>query len=148
MQMFHKPVKVAKQGDRVGICVTNLDPNLIERGVATSSPSPMILSSTLICLVRKVRFFRQQCKSNSLFHISIGHLTVTATVFFFGAKELSHVSNTESKEGEPKDSSGGFRQTSFPSLEFDWGSDYEYQEELISGKFALRFLYHFNRRIL
>lgn len=33
MQMFHQSVKRAKQGDRVGVCVTNLDSKAIERGV-------------------------------------------------------------------------------------------------------------------
>lgn len=34
LQMFRKNVKEAKQGDRVGICVTNLDAKLIERSIA------------------------------------------------------------------------------------------------------------------
>lgn len=33
MQMFHQPVDVAFCGDRLGICVTQLDPTLIERGL-------------------------------------------------------------------------------------------------------------------
>lgn len=36
MQMFRKPVNVARQGDRVGICVGQLDSNLIERGLAAT----------------------------------------------------------------------------------------------------------------
>jgi selenocysteine-specific elongation factor len=36
MQMFKKPVQLVRQGDRAGICVTNLDATLIERGVAAS----------------------------------------------------------------------------------------------------------------
>ena len=34
MQMFRKPIDQAKQGDRLGICVTNFDAKLIERGIA------------------------------------------------------------------------------------------------------------------
>jgi selenocysteine-specific elongation factor len=36
MQMFHKPVERAVQGDRVGICVTQFDPKLLERGLVCS----------------------------------------------------------------------------------------------------------------
>jgi selenocysteine-specific elongation factor len=34
MQMFRKPIDRAIQGDRLGICVTNFDAKLIERGIA------------------------------------------------------------------------------------------------------------------
>jgi selenocysteine-specific elongation factor len=34
MQMFRKPIDRAIQGDRLGICVTNFDAKLIERGLA------------------------------------------------------------------------------------------------------------------
>ena len=88
MQMFRKSVRTAGQGDRVGLCVTNLDPTSIERSIAIS-PGSLTLMSTVICLVKKVRYFRQACKSNSKFHISIGHTTVAATVAFYGAEEIS-----------------------------------------------------------
>jgi small GTP-binding protein len=88
MQMFRKNVRTAGQGDRVGMCVTNLDPTSIERSIAVS-PGSISLLSTVICLVKKVRFFRQACKSDTKFHISIGHTTVAATVAFYGAEEIS-----------------------------------------------------------
>jgi hypothetical protein len=34
MQMFRRPVAACQEGDRVGICLTQLDPKLIERGMA------------------------------------------------------------------------------------------------------------------
>jgi small GTP-binding protein len=88
MQMFRKNVRTAGQGDRVGMCVTNLDPTSIERSIAVS-PGSIPLLSTVICLVKKVRFFRQACKSDAKFHISIGHTTVAAAVAFYGAEEIS-----------------------------------------------------------
>eukprot|EP00606_Chrysophyceae_sp_TOSAG23-5_P000363 GSChrysophyteH2.ASY1.ANO1.1011.1 assembled CDS len=39
MQMFKKSVKNAKQGDRLGMCVTNLDASTIERGIAVEPNS-------------------------------------------------------------------------------------------------------------
>jgi selenocysteine-specific elongation factor len=88
MQMFKKPVKLAKQGDRVGICVTHLDPKSIERGVA-ATPGTVPQLTTVLCLVKKVRFFKTPCKSNSKFHVSVGHSTVVGNVIFFGALEMA-----------------------------------------------------------
>lgn len=88
LQMFRKPVKAARQGDRVGICVTNLDASLIERGIAAAPGSVPLLQSVL-CLVRKVRFFRGACRSMTKFHVSIGHNTVIASAVFFGHKQVT-----------------------------------------------------------
>ena len=65
MQMFKTAVTSAKQGDRVGICITNLDPKLIERGIAVA-PGSVPLIRNVICLVKKVRFFKLNCKSGSI----------------------------------------------------------------------------------
>lgn len=35
MQMFHEPVERAAQGDRLGICVTQFDPSLVERCIVS-----------------------------------------------------------------------------------------------------------------
>lgn len=59
MQMFKKSVKVASQGDRVGLCVTNLDPKLIERGVAAAPGSVPLLHNILV-MVKKVRIHNSQ----------------------------------------------------------------------------------------
>ena len=34
MQMFKKPINAVSQGDRVGVCVTQLDAKSLERGIA------------------------------------------------------------------------------------------------------------------
>ena len=157
MQMFRKPVKIARQGDRVGICVTNLDPTLIERGVA-ASPGTVPQLSHVICMVKKVRFFRQQCKSNCKFHISIGHSTVVANVTFFGASELADQlglkfkKSTNPSENEEvnvncNDKDNDFVKSresnflnmslnssyykSFPELNYNWDQQFEYQHEII-----------------
>ena len=95
MQMFKKSVKVAHQGDRVGICIADLDPKSIERGIA-AAPNSVPLLHNVICLVKKVRFFKFICRSNSKFHVSVGHTTVIANVTFFGASELSSSSSSMS----------------------------------------------------
>ena len=141
MQMFHKPVRSAQQGDRMGMCVTNLDPKLIERGIATT-PGTVSLLSTVICLVRKVRFFKQNCRSGSKFHVSIGHTTVTATATFFGASDLAEVDMNMEKERERRMEStrrsgqstlSASFQSSFPDVSFDWDKDFEYQDHLLGG---------------
>lgn len=105
LQMFRKPVKSARQGDRVGICVTNLDASLIERSIA-AAPGTVPLLQSVLCLVKKVRFFRHACKSMSKFHVSIGHNTVIATAVFFGAKQLSKCTQAKAAVEDVHASSG------------------------------------------
>eukprot|EP00301_Raphidiophrys_heterophryoidea_P022115 c6351_g1_i1.p1 GENE.c6351_g1_i1~~c6351_g1_i1.p1 ORF type:complete len:572 (-),score=148.73 c6351_g1_i1:33-1607(-) len=82
MQMFRKPVNIASKGDRVGICVTQLDAKAIERGVAAAPHSVPSLSA---CIVRleKIRFHKHSVTSRSKLHITVGHTTVMGTVYFF-----------------------------------------------------------------
>jgi len=111
MQMFRRPVDSLQQGDRAGICVTSLDAELIERGLvctpgsgaldrqscryfslsplATLPPFPVSHLHGAIAFVRKIRFFKGVCASQSKFHVTVGHSTVVATAVFFGARELA-----------------------------------------------------------
>lgn len=88
MQMFKQQVQTIRQGDRAGVCVSNLDAKLIERGIA-ATPGAVQLLKGAIALVRKVSYFPGTLTSGSKFHISVGHATVMATVTFFGARELA-----------------------------------------------------------
>lgn len=74
MQMFHRKVSEIKQGDRAGICVANLDPRLMERGIASSVSSVKLIHGA-IAVVKKVKYFRQSLLSGSKFHISVGHVS-------------------------------------------------------------------------
>ena len=87
MQMFRRKVTEIKQGDRAGICVSNLDPKLMERGVA-ASPESVKLISGAIAVVKKIVYFKGSLGSGTKFHVSVGHTTVMATVTFWGAREI------------------------------------------------------------
>lgn len=140
MQMFHKPVKVAKQGDRLGICVSNLDPKNIERSIAVT-PGSVHLISNALCLVKKIRYFKFPCRSGTKFHVSIGHTTVLANVIFFGASDLNQekqITSLSSKDSiNNLDSSfsslslqSPYYARTFPLLEYDFNREYELQDEL------------------
>lgn len=87
MQMFRRKVTDIKQGDRAGICVSNLDPKLIERGVCCSPDSVKLINGA-IAVVKKIVYFKGSLGSGTKFHISVGHTTVMATVTYFGAREI------------------------------------------------------------
>ena len=57
MQMFRRPVQQCAAGDRVGVCVTQLDPTLVERGVACA-PGSVPTFAGAIAAVEKIRFFQ------------------------------------------------------------------------------------------
>lgn len=72
MQMFRKPVTRVKQGDRVGICLPQLDASKIERGIA-AKPRSVKTFDLAIVIVRRVPYFANEVKSKARFHISLGH---------------------------------------------------------------------------
>jgi len=145
MQMFRRTVKQIKQGDRAGICLANLDPNLMERGVA-SSPGAVKLIDAAIAVVKKVRYFKGKCLSGGKFHVSVGHSTVMATVSFWGAKELQQklasLKNDEETTNKEQDddvelgssSLGGSADIAgLPHIEFDFNDDFIQQDEMVES---------------
>ncbi|KAM9408118.1 selenocysteine-specific elongation factor [Pholidichthys leucotaenia] len=83
VQMFRKPVTGAMQGDRVGVCVTQFDPKLLERGVVCTPGSLRTLFAAVIS-VRKIGYYKGSLSTRAKFHITVGHETVMARVSFFG----------------------------------------------------------------
>ena len=120
IQMFRKPVQRATQGDRVGVCVAGLNPKTVERGIV-AAPDTVPLINGALCLIRKVRFFRHKCLTDSLFHVTIGHTTVMARATFFGAKEMM-MSTKDDDDSR------------LPRREYDFEKEYSYQSELLGSK--------------
>ncbi|XP_059879145.1 selenocysteine-specific elongation factor [Delphinus delphis] len=82
MQMFHTPVTFAVQGDRLGICVTQFDPKLLERGLVCAPESLHTVHAALVS-VEKIPYFRGSLQTKAKFHITVGHETVMGRVMFF-----------------------------------------------------------------
>ena len=128
IQSFHKTVQEASQGDRVGLCVAGLNPELIERGVA-ASPQSLQLNWAAIAIVKKVDEFQLSCESNSKCHVTVGHATTMALVHFFGGKRIS-VAEATSEFSIMSLSAG---KSVFPTVEFNFEEEYEYQKKLVDG---------------
>ncbi|KAG8176428.1 hypothetical protein JTE90_008559 [Oedothorax gibbosus] len=84
IQMFKKPITKAVQGDRVGICVVQFDPNILERGTICS-PGYMDLVDCVVVNIQKIPYFKGKYETGSKFHVSIMHDTVTAKCSFFAS---------------------------------------------------------------
>jgi selenocysteine-specific elongation factor len=169
MQMFRRKVQQIGQGDRAGICVSNLDSKLLERGIA-ASPGAVQLLKGAIALVRKVKYFHGTLKGGGKFHISVGHTTIMATITFWGARELldlmqqqncgseaSEISKslgvlTGSSSGAKKAKSlvghsslgGDADMAGLPLLKFDFQQDFLHQDSLLeelSGEKATNLLH-------
>ena len=52
------------QGDRVGVCVTQLDAKALERGIACTHGHVTLISAALVS-VRQIRFFKVPCKTGA-----------------------------------------------------------------------------------
>ncbi|XP_018027040.1 selenocysteine-specific elongation factor-like [Hyalella azteca] len=109
MQMFRKPVEKAIQGDRVGICVTQFDPKLLERGFACT---PGFIKSAYALLVRvvKIPYYKLAIETKAKFHISVGNETVMSKIVLFGSE------------------------VECPDDSFDYNREYKHQEELMDVK--------------
>ncbi|KAA0712859.1 Selenocysteine-specific elongation factor [Triplophysa tibetana] len=120
IQMFRKPVPSAMQGDRVGVCVTQFDPKLLERGVVCTPGSLQTLYAAVIS-VRKIEYYRGVLSSRGKFHITVGHETVMARISFF------HRVPPENQNGDSTPSSQKQRLDFFS---FDW--EFHHLDEYLS----------------
>jgi hypothetical protein len=109
-----------------------------------------------IALVRKIRYFKSDCRSESKFHVTVGHATTLATAVFFGARELAvrHAASTHSSgigggarpssvgaarevliSSEPSDASGTAQATGSsdtpPDWDYDWAQQHLWQDVLV-----------------
>ena len=150
MQMFRRKVQKISQGDRAGICVSNFDAKLIERGVA-AAPGAVQLLKGAIALVRKVSYFPGTLHGGSKFHISVGHATVMATVTFWGARELLEIDPAEGMQDTTQDDDrtksnkknpslrghsslgGEADMAGLPRLAFDFKQDFIQQDHLLES---------------
>ena len=88
IQMFRVGVPKIEQGDRAGICLTQFDPSLVERGVVCS-PGTIPLVPAIIAEINRISFFKGDICSKSKFHISLGHETVMAKITLFTSDSIS-----------------------------------------------------------
>ena len=115
IQAFKRPVTSARSGDRVGVCLSNLNAASIERGLACE-PGSMVQFTKAVARVSKVRFYPDRVPSKRKLHILIGHSSIMGTVEFFGV---------------PRFSAGkGDWVTSASKDSFSFDNEYLYQDEL------------------
>lgn len=139
LQMFRRKANIVQQGDRAGICVSNFDAKLMERGII-ASPGTVKLIRGAVAVVRKVRFFKGALNSGAKFHISVGHTTVMATVTFWGAREIAKQVQSEDEKNTEKNNSQHMGKSSLggsadlaglPRLKFDWNQDFLHQDNYL-----------------
>ena len=119
IQVFKKPVNSIRRGDRAGLCVTQFDSSLLERGIVSF---PGVLKSLHACIIalKKVRFYKSDISSNQKFHIVAGYEVVMGKITLFSSSEQSFspdspfefLSNTD--EPTPNE-----EQTVFASIQFE-----------------------------
>ncbi|XP_017770317.1 PREDICTED: selenocysteine-specific elongation factor [Nicrophorus vespilloides] len=90
MQVFRKPVSEAMQGDRVGICINQLDAKLLERGYACTPGFGKLINFGIIKL-NAIKYFKETIKTKSKYNITIGHETIPAEITLFSCDQDNEV---------------------------------------------------------
>ena len=91
MQMFRRPVTEARRGDRVGVCIAQLDASVMERGlVAEPGSVPSMLCAVRarlpVCLLRfaymprRLLLWRKSGSSRAQFPPRLGSTSLSATL--------------------------------------------------------------------
>lgn len=131
IQAFKKSVAFARSGDRVGVCLANVNAASIERGLACA-PGSVVQFSRAVARVSKVRFYADRLISKKKLHMLIGHASVMGTVEFFGVPRVAYavrgVDPTGSK-ATTLETANGFVSTDTGSS-FSFENEYVYQDEL------------------
>lgn len=78
----------------MGICVTQLDATLVERGIACT-PGAVPTFTRAIAAVEKIRFFVGHMPSRLKVHVTVGHQTVMGEIQIFGLPD-----NTGASQGD------------------------------------------------
>uniref|UniRef100_A0A7G3B0F2 Putative selenocysteine-specific elongation factor n=1 Tax=Lutzomyia longipalpis TaxID=7200 RepID=A0A7G3B0F2_LUTLO len=94
IQMFRNPIQEAKQGDRIGISITQFDAKALERGFICHPGSVLQCRCGVIKLSR-IPFYRSEIASNTKFHITSGHETILANIILFSGKSPEFSFNEE-----------------------------------------------------
>jgi hypothetical protein len=149
MQMFRRPVTEARRGDRVGICIAQLDASAMERGLVAEPGSVPTITSAVrtraarqftapasarltllgsqVAAVEKIRFFKGTVPSKARFHVTLGHATVMAEVVFFGGPDAA--ADAAAAVAQPLS-------VEQRAAAFSFDCEYRFQEELLGA--ALR----------
>ncbi|XP_063227271.1 selenocysteine-specific elongation factor isoform X2 [Bacillus rossius redtenbacheri] len=83
LQMFRRPVEQAGQGDRLGMCLTQLDPGALERGMVCL-PGSVPSVRLAVAAVSRIQYFKGAVRSKARLHVILGHDTVMARLTVFG----------------------------------------------------------------
>ncbi|CAH8834581.1 unnamed protein product [Trichobilharzia szidati] len=96
IQRFRQPIQSIGPGDRAGICVPQLDPSLLERGLVgdlSSDDNLTLCHGCILSCVEKVRYYKNPVKSKSRLHIFVGQETVLANLTFFNKMSSAEEDN-------------------------------------------------------
>ena len=103
IQMFRVGVNKIEQGDRAGVCLTQFDPSLVERGVLCT-PNTIPIVPAVVASIQRISFFKGDINSKTKFHISMGHETVMGKLSLFSTSAMEDGELDVSKEYSHEDS--------------------------------------------
>ena len=139
IQMFKKNVKVAHEGDRVGMLIKNLNSQDLERSIACYDPDQIKYCTSGIFLLKKIKYYKQEITSKSKYYIVNGNQGVMGKCHFFGGNldmEVMNKLNTNSKPSTIKSYElNEIKSFAMNSKQF-YGKEYQHEDALHDLSFA------------
>ena len=116
IQMFRRPVQEAALGDRIGMALPTLDAKTFERGLV-AAPRSVPTVQAVVGRVEKIPYFKEECRTKTKFHVTVGHSTVMANALFFASPASLKVEENEKEGAWTKDAEYLFLETLPPKGE-------------------------------
>jgi selenocysteine-specific elongation factor len=91
IQMFRVGVERIGPGDRAGVCVTQFEPSLLERGLVCA-PGAVPVAFCAVMDLQAIPYYKGEVRSKAKFHISLGHETVMARITIFSRPRVEGTS--------------------------------------------------------
>ncbi|KAL5104594.1 Selenocysteine-specific elongation factor [Taenia crassiceps] len=119
IQIFRNPIEEIGPGDRAGICVTQLDPGVMERGYLAAPGSLSTCQACLLTEVAQIAYYKGAVRSKQRFHVSIGQDTALARIICLRRVKGTKAEAEEFEYVEALRDEGGVGEAKEMVLEFD-----------------------------
>lgn len=129
IQVFKKPAKEVRQGDRAAFMVQPFKADDIDRCLVTT-PGMLRKVTGVVALIEMCKYFKGEIRSKEKFHVTIGHSNIMADVYLFQAREA----DIQASHFDPENSNFAKFPPNEAPVKIDLGREFLFVQELDKEK--------------